>query len=236
METHITTKENLLKRYMNEMKFLKSSSVSFAQNEIISKLPILYYQECFLIEIKGIVTLIKIPNNSNIYRHPDTIRVDNNVRYTIPNILDGYVINGNILLEGADGVGKTTISKGLAYKGIITEDRNVPNISWVMEPQYERNERIETIQKYIECSQNKTIVFFYNSNEKELLDRIETRGTRSDYDKFALYKQEKYLDTYEVLHNFRNLILYNVSGKSIYEITTDIEAYSTSVPKRLVRK
>lgn len=236
METHIITKKNLLERYKREMIFIRNSSMYFEHDKNVYKLPIIYYTEYVMIDVNGIVTLIKIPSGSNIYRHPDTIRIDDNVRYTIPNILDGYAINGNILLEGADGTGKTTISKELAYRGIITEDRDVPNISWMMEPQYTREERIKTIQRYIENNPQKTIVFFYNSNEKELLNRIESRGVRSEYDKFALYKQEKYLDTYETLKFLHNLILYDVNGKSIHSITNDIEKYSTILPKRLVKK
>lgn len=236
METHITTKANLLKRYIEEMKFIKQSILKIQSENKEFFLPISYYEECALIYIEGIITLMKIPRNSSIYRHPDTIRVDNNPRYTLPNILSGYVVNGNIVLEGADGVGKTTISKILAEKGIITEDRNVPNISWLMEPEYDRTERIKTIGNYITSNPNKTIIFLFNSNEKELMDRINNRAHQSDYDKYALYKQDKYLDTYRELQHLKNLVLYDVNGKSIAEVANTVSTYTSSYPKSWVKK
>lgn len=233
MKTFITTKENLIKRYLNEITFLSEKEVSFSSGK---KIRLKKYRECYFIEVEGLTRLIKIPKDSPMFIHHDLIQVDENIRYTIPNMLDGYVVNGNILLEGADGTGKTTISRELAQLGIITEDRNVPNISWMMEPQYSREERNETIRTYIESNPDKTIVFFYNSDEQELMSRIDGRTTNSAYDQFALYKQEKYLDTYSELKRLTNLKLYDVHGKSIYAITHDIMQFTKSIPKGLIRK
>ena len=88
----------------------------------------------------------------------------------------------------------------------------------------------------VKSSSNKTVIFFYNSDEKELMSRINGRATNSDYDQFALYKQEKYLDAYSELKSLANLKLYDVHGKSIYAITHDMMQYSKEFPKELVRR
>lgn len=109
----LALKDNLLSIFLADKVFLESCLV-FRYGKIVRKK---IYQDFFTISVADI-TLIYISQNNEHLIHKDFIEVTDNKRYNISNILDGSVSLANLVIEGSDGVGKSTLVANLAQLGI----------------------------------------------------------------------------------------------------------------------
>ena len=127
------------------------------------------------------------------------------------------------MIEGADGVGKSTLVAELAYKGYITQDRAVNEVTRKMREEIPKEDRIQGVKEYLEMDKNRKLVFLYLSDENVLKQRIESRKNISEYDKKALIFQRLYLDTYNGLKSFSNIYIIDCLGKTPAELVKEIE-------------
>lgn len=153
----------------------------------------------------------------------DFIDITLNEKYLLKNILRGSLKKINVVIEGADGVGKSTLVRQLANKGYITQDRAVREVTQKMREEISNKERIESVKEYLYSDKKRKLIFLFLSNEKELEGRINMREKISEYDKKALIFQRLYVDTYNQLSNIKNLYIIDCLGKTPLDLVDEIE-------------
>ncbi len=104
------------------------------------------------------------------------------------------------ILEGTDGVGKSSTIKELLNDGIICDDRNIDVISKYMLFDVDMEVRAQKYEDFLKAS-NVKVIFMINNNEKEIMRRIYSREKISEYDKKANEYNKLYLDTYNYMIN-----------------------------------
>lgn len=115
-------------------------------------------------------------------------------------------MKNNIILEGTDGVGKTSTIKELNKYNIICQDRSKDIISKYMMFDIDMNIRAK---KYYEFLKNNDciVIFLINNNKEELMKRIYSREKISEFDLQAYEYNNLYKDTY--LYMKKNKMLNN---------------------------
>ena len=110
-----------------------------------------------------------------------------------------------IIIEGTDGVGKTTTIEKLKECGIIIQDRSRDVISKYMLFNIDMKTRAN---KYFEYLKNNEclILFLINNDKEELMRRIYSRKKISDFDLHAYEYNLLYRETYEYM-KINNLLL-----------------------------
>lgn len=123
----------------------------------------------------------------------DFIDVTSNEKYQLKNILSGSLKKMNLVIEGADGVGKSTLIRNLANKGYLAQDRAVKEVTQKIREEISSEERISGIKEYLQSDLNRKLVFLYLSDETVLKERINTRSLITEFDKKALIFQRLYV-------------------------------------------
>lgn len=103
-----------------------------------------------------------------------------------------------IVLEGTDGVGKTSTIKLLKDEGILCDDRCKNVISKYMLFSVSMQERVKIYEKYLKNNDVK-VLFLINNDGNELMKRIHSREVISSYDEDAILYNELYLITYNYM-------------------------------------
>lgn len=124
------------------------------------------------------------------------------------------------ILEGTDGVGKTSTIKELLKEGIACDDRSRDIISKYMLFDVDMEVRAKKYEEFFKTS-NVKVIFMVNNNEKEIMRRIYSREKISEYDKKANEYNKLYLDTYNYMkkHNklYGKLFLIDCTNLSLGE-------------------
>lgn len=109
----------------------------------------------------------------------------------------------DIVLEGTDAVGKTTVINNMIEYKLLDRDKNISklidfNISLI--------ERVNRLEEYLKQTNN-YIIFLINNDKEELKRRIYSRAIVDEYDKYTYLYNLLYLETY--LYMEQNNLLNN---------------------------
>lgn len=104
----------------------------------------------------------------------------------------------NIILEGTDGVGKTVTIKKLKEQGIDCKDRSKDVISKYMLFTVPLEERVKIYEEYLKKCDD-IVIFLINNDNDELMKRIYSRDTISEFDLEAPQYNQLYLNTYNYM-------------------------------------
>lgn len=132
-----------------------------------------------------------------------------------------------VVIEGADGVGKTTVVQKLCELGLDCLDREKTEISPCMFPEIPVEKRAEIWGKYLSEHPQDVLVILTMKDQNELMRRICNRGGIIDnYDREAPLYDDLYRKTYEYAKNSHT---YNVSFPSALEHMTLIDVSHSSI-------
>lgn len=165
--------------------------------------------------------LILIKSISSI-KSKSLIDVSNNNLYNENNLKN--IIVTNYVIEGTDGVGKTTTITGLINEGIVCSDRD-KEICKYMLFDIDMKTRCENYEKYLNNNEIK-VLFLVNNSKKELERRINQREKISEFDKQAYEYNELYKNTYIEMqkYNVKNkLKIVDCTNLSIEEQITKVK-------------
>ena len=218
MHKYIILKDNLERIFFTGKKLLLSKKIYKEGRELFLE----KYEGFYSIKIVGIIRLFYISENSNVKRYRDLIDVTKNKLYKIENILKGSLITTNIIIEGADGTGKSTLTRELAQKGYLCQDRAIREVTQSMREYIPKEIRVYNVKMYLEEKKNSKLVILYLSKEEELKKRIFSREEISEYDKKALIFQRLYLDTYFSLQHYQNIFLLDGYNKTPEELVQSV--------------
>lgn len=218
MKKYVALKDNLERIFLLDKTNINSYTLKKGKYIIQIK----EYNGFSTVNIDGIITIFYFFDETQ-KPFNDFIDITLNEKYLLKNILRGSLKKINVVIEGADGVGKSTLVRQLANKGYITQDRAVREVTKKMREEISIEERIESVKKYLYSNKERKLIFLFLSNEKELEDRINTREKISEYDKKALIFQRLYVDTYNQLSGIKNLYLLDCLGKTPVDLVNEIE-------------
>ena len=195
MLNFVSTKKEYLSSYLSGLKKLQKEDIIF-NNEIVGSKT--YYEDNnIVIEADCYFKLNNLcvirTNDKNYIPRKGIIKVSN--LYDQENITNGLIKVTNYILEGTDGIGKTTAIEGLLNDGIVCFDRNIDVICKYMLFDVPMEKRIIEYKKYLEKTEDK-ILFLVNIDEEELRRRIYSRDVVSEFDKYAVEYNRMYYDTY----------------------------------------
>lgn len=219
MKKYVALKDNLGRIFLSDKIKIDSYKQKIGKNEILVE----NYNGFSTVTINGNITIFYFSDETEQRPFNDFINVTQNKLYLLENVLKGSLKQTNIVIEGADGVGKSTLVAELAYKGYITQDRAVNEVTRKMREEIPKEDRIQGVKEYLEMDKNRKLVFLYLSDENVLKQRIESRKNISEYDKKALIFQRLYLDTYNGLKSFSNIYIIDCLGKTPAELVKEIE-------------
>jgi Predicted nucleotide kinase (related to CMP and AMP kinases) len=204
-----------MKNYLQDKK-LKSKKSYKCYAEYI-------YENDIVLKIYNVpFQIIIIESISKIY-YNDFIEVTDISLYDECEILRGSLKNSNIILEGTDGVGKSTIATLLARRGLICMDREEKIISKHMVFDVGLEERIKKYRKYLNNNKEKKLIFLVIKDKEELTRRIKNRKEILDeFDILAYEYGLLYIETYEKMKNQGNLFLVECDGKSPEDILSEV--------------
>lgn len=131
-----------------------------------------------------------------------------------------------IIIEGTDGVGKSTTIKRLAKNNIICQDRSRNVISKYMLFDISMENRVNKYFEYLK-NNNCLIIFLINNNKSELMRRIYSREKISDFDLQAYEYNLLYKETYEYMKKknmlLNKLYMIDVTNLNIEEQTNKVK-------------
>lgn len=195
MFTYVSTKREYLAKYLKSMKEIKGESITFNGEVIGSKT---YYEDKgTIIEVEKYFNL----NNLCIIRTGDATYIPPkgfvkvNDIFSKESIVNGNIQVTNFILEGTDGIGKSTSIEKLLNEGIACLDRNLDVICKYMLFDVPMEKRIEEYKKYLESTKDR-ILFLVNMDAEELRRRIYSRDVVTEFDKYAVEYNQMYYDTY----------------------------------------
>lgn len=145
------------------------------------------------------------------------VDVTTNPRYWDSNI--SKVMISRAIIEGTDGVGKTTTITRLIEEGIVCLDRS-EFICQYMLLDVPMKVRILAYKEYLKKIAPYFIVFLTNDSRDELERRINRRSVISEFDKIAYEYNLLYQKTYKAMANMKienPIELVNCTGLSIAE-------------------
>mgnify|MGYP001111242964 CR=1 FL=1 len=218
MKTYIMLKDSAEKNFLLDKNILKKKA-AFVNGK---KITIEKYASFSSMDIQDTVRLFYIPEKSDVEVNKNFIEVTENRNYKVDNILKGSLRKTNLVIEGGDGAGKSTLVNELAQKGILTQDRAVEEVTRSMKTYLTRDERIQKVERYLRNNPAKNLVFLYISDENVLHDRVFNREIVDEFDKEAIVTQRLYLDTYNTLKNYPNLFLVDGLNKNPQEIANEV--------------
>lgn len=178
-------------------------------SQVIVKTRTKYEQDGYIMEVDEFskpceFTMIEVASNgSDLGSYiPDGsfVEVTGNELYSNENIAKGSIKKTGVIIEGTDAVGKTTTISKLISDGVISQDRCEKVISKNMMFDISHEKRAEEIYKtYFSKPNDTTIVFLVNLDESELMRRVLSRGTISDFDLEAYRYGLLYKETYDYI-------------------------------------
>ena len=122
-----------------------------------------------------------------------------------------------IVIEGTDGVGKTSTINALNMPFILDRDKNICKFIDINKSLVER---ANSIYDYLK-DKDEIVIFMVNNNKHELEERINKRKIVDDFDKLAYLYNLLYLETYEYMEKKKLLnnkvYLADVTGLSFEE-------------------
>ncbi len=163
--------------------------------------------DCFSEPLKMILVEVSVKGNEPLdnYKTPrGFIEVTGNSNFENANIYNGSIISDNTIIEGTDGVGKTSTIEELLKIGIICQDRCTEVISANMLFEIPIEVRAKKYQEYLKNT-DKKVIFLVNNNKEEIERRINIRNRLSEFDKFAFEYNTLYLETYNYMKK-RNML------------------------------
>lgn len=219
MKKYVTLKDNLERIFLSKKKKIKSCFLTKENHNLLIE----YYTGFITVHIEGIITIFYFLNGTDEKPLNDFIDITLNEKYLLKNILRGSLKKMNLVIEGADGVGKSTLIRNLADEGYLAQDRAVKEVTQKIREEIPSEERIGEIKKYLQVDPNRKLVFLYLSDESVLENRINSRPLVTEFDKKAIIFQRLYIDTYNHLSNFDNLYIIDCLGKTPEDLTKEIE-------------
>lgn len=219
MRKYIALKDNLERIFLSKKTKINSYTLSKQNTSII----VTHYNGFITVNVNKIITIFYFLNHTEEKPFEDFIDITVNSKYQIKNILKGSLKKLNIVIEGADGVGKSTLVKKMANQGYLTQDRAVKEVTQQMREEIPNKERINEIKKYLQSDLNRKLIFLYLSDETILENRINSRESISEYDKKALISQRLYVNTYNCLSDFKNLYIIDCLDKTPENLVKMIE-------------
>ena len=161
MKKYVTLKDNLERIFLSKKKVIKSYFLTKEKHNLLIE----YYTGFVTVRIEGIITIFYFFNETDEKPLNDFIDVTFNEKYKLRNILSGSLKKINLVIEGADGVGKSTLVKNLANKGYLAQDRAVKEVTQKIREEISSEERINGIKEYLQSDLNRKLVFLYLSDE-----------------------------------------------------------------------
>lgn len=128
------------------------------------------------------------------------VNITDNTLYKDNNI--NNLVVKNIIIEGTDGVGKTSTIKGLIEEGIVCFDRDLEICKYMLFD-VDLETRCQAYKKYLESTPY-TIIFLINNSKDELTSRINTRSKISDFDKLAFEYNTLYKETFYAMQKYES--------------------------------
>ncbi|SFR68293.1 HIT family protein [Anaeromicropila populeti] len=133
-------------------------------------------------------------------------------------------MTNEIIFDGGDMAGKSTIIKFLREFGFNIKDREPEFICKYMLTSYSQEDRVEKLKINFKTKlDGRLIIFIYNDDEAIINKRIKERkldGTLSKFDDDAVMYNKMYRDTGENIlkdNTIKNFYLYNTSGKFLFD-------------------
>ena len=146
------------------------------------------------------------------------VDVTGNLIYDNSNIINGSIIDNKTIIEGTDGVGKSTTIEALLKEGIVCQDRSMDMISINMEFDIPLEVRAKKYHEYLKHT-DKRVIILVNNDKEELERRINLRPILSEFDKLAYAYNGLYLETFNYMkkHNMLEgkMFLVDATGLSI---------------------
>lgn len=127
----------------------------------------------------------------------------------------------NIILEGPDGIGKTSIAKGLLKKGFVVQDRSEDVICKYMFDDISLKTRVYEYKKFLK-ENNILLIFLVTQDKTELLKRINRRKEINKFDEKAWDYNLMYIRTYEKISNIENIVKIDVTNLNLNDIIEEI--------------
>ncbi len=233
-------KKEFLEKYLNSLKQIEQyeliKTIKSENEKNIKMIRKLYIDdefeinvECFSRPIEFTLVEVKCIGNKALdeYKLPyGFIDVTENMRFENNNIYQGSIISSGNIIEGSDGVGKTTTIKELLKKGIVCQDRCMDVISPNMVYDVSLEERVKKYQEYLKKI-DKKIIILVTRDKEELERRINSREKINEFDKYAYEYNIMYIDTFEYMKE-RNMLegklfMIDCTGLSIDEVTKKVE-------------
>lgn len=195
MINYVSTKREYVPKYLASMTKLKEEFL-VSNGEVIGRL--VYYDD------KG--TTVEVENyynlNNLVVIRTDTISyippkgfVKVNDIFSKENIVNGKIQVTNFILEGTDGIGKSTSIENLLNEGIVCLDRNLDVICRYMLFDVPTDKRIFEYKKYLESTKDR-ILFLVNMDAEELKRRIYSRDVVTEFDRYAVEYNQMYYNTF----------------------------------------
>ena len=148
------------------------------------------------------------------------VEVTENELFENKNIFNGSIISNIAILEGTDGVGKSTTIEELLKEGIICQDRCMDVFSVNMVFDISMEERVKKYQDYFKKTKQ-IIIILVNNDKEELERRIRLRTHLSEFDEYAYEYNQLYLDTFNYMKDYNllmnKLFLVDTTNLSIKE-------------------
>lgn len=107
-------------------------------------------------------------------------------------------MKNNLILEGTDGVGKTTTINELKKYNIICQDRSKEIISKYMMFDIDMEYRANKYHEFLK-NNNYIVIFLINNDKKALMKRIYSRNKISEFDLQAYEYNQLYNETYQYM-------------------------------------
>lgn len=220
MISYVSTKREYLPKFLKKLKKLKEEPI-FSNSEIVGKKT--YYEDhgiSLVVErYYNLNNLCVIRTNSKNY-NPEKGLIEVSDTFTQENILSGFIKVPNFILEGTDGIGKTTTIEGLLSDGIVCFDRELDNICKYMLFDVPMEVRIKNYKEYLEKAKEK-ILFLVNRDEEEIRRRIFSRDVITEFDRYAVEYNKMYYETFKEMEKrgylYDRLFMLDCTGLSIPE-------------------
>lgn len=216
---YVSTRANFLEIYLKSCECINTY-------EYLDK--IAYHYEDANLKYRFIVekhstglTMVKASDNLEI---KGLIDVTSNPLYLDTNI--SRVKVSKAIIEGTDGVGKTSTIVQLIEQGIVCLDRS-ETICKYMLFDVPMEVRISAYKKYLSEIKPYFVIFLTNNSRDELESRINSRPTISDFDKMAYEYNVLYNETYIEMtkcHIDNPIELVDCTGLTVNEQVKQVES------------
>lgn len=189
---YVSTRETYLIEYLKGCSIV--NAYTYSGKEV-------YHYEDHQLNEKFIVEkysngLIMIKASISLHSIKGLVDVTTNALYSDENISN--VTISKAIIEGTDGVGKTSTISKLIEQGIVCLDRSELICKYMLFD-VPMETRISAYSKYLKEISPNFVIFLTNNSRAELEKRINSRPTISDFDKMAYEYNALYIATYTAM-------------------------------------